>query len=712
MPYLGRMARWPQAKQMQRLRASETARVFLRYAESAIVVLFFLQSLRFLIGGLYSRLAATAAAIGLPAGPAGTAADATAELGNAPADLLFVGLMLTLPLLGVLVGRVRWMMVVATFLVITGRLLMTAPAIDASPLLSSGLAVGAGLLFLTLLIQQRARDFPIAMILALATDQILRAIGNTTDPTLGVGWWPPMLAAGLAAFLAGALSVLLARTDARRPAGSIDLDRGIIGPWGGIGLGALLFLEVTLLALPNAMAGRTGAAYPFLASAALAATLLPLIPFVRAQARRLIGAFAGMTRGAVWGLVLVILLIIALRIQSITLGSLLIPTGGIALILLQLLVSLIWWWLARPQAEGETNLTGIWVLLGAALFTILITADTFTYEYAFVFSESAPAWLVTLLRGMRGMGIAILMFATLLAVMPMLMTTQRIPWPRGTRPVTVIGTAVIAGLTALTALIAAPPLTTALASPPTLRIATFNINSAFNPAFAQDLDGLAQTIAVSGADIVLLQEVDRGRATSFGVDQALWLARHLGMDSRSFATDEGLHGLAVLSRTPFVYDDGQLLTSPGRQNGLQRVQVMPDNAVLTLYNTQLAQLLAGDSIAEQERQQRAQLEEVIGTIFYDIEADYNGQAGRLVLGGTFNNVPDSPLMQSLFAVGFQDPFAGTNLDLSATLVSGGLRARVDYVLPYGQLLPSAGTGVIDSSVSDHRLAFIEVLLRP
>ena len=55
-----------------------------------------------------------------------------------------------------------------------------------------------------------------------------------------------------------------------------------------------------------------------------------------------------------------------------------------------------------------------------------------------------------------------------------------------------------------------------------------------------DLEAVARTIQESGANVVLMQEVEAGRMTSFGVDQSLWLARRLGMDRRFYATNEGL----------------------------------------------------------------------------------------------------------------------------------------------------------------------------
>jgi endonuclease/exonuclease/phosphatase (EEP) superfamily protein YafD len=88
----------------------------------------------------------------------------------------------------------------------------------------------------------------------------------------------------------------------------------------------------------------------------------------------------------------------------------------------------------------------------------------------------------------------------------------------------------------------------------------------------------------------------------------------------------------------------------------------------------------------------------------------DGILGRTVIGGTFNNVPDSPLMNQMRAVGFSDPFAGLPLELSATLVRAGVPpARLDYVW-LRNLTPSEGVLVLDSTASDHRLAVVGLLV--
>jgi len=184
------------------------------------------------------------------------------------------------------------------------------------------------------------------------------------------------------------------------------------------------------------------------------------------------------------------------------------------------------------------------------------------------------------------------------------------------------------------------------------------------------------------------------------------------MDRRFFPTIEGLQGLAVLSKVPIVFDDGMIIPGVDRDTGLQRVQIRPDESALTLYNTSLGFLLQGNSVEDQESNQRDQLSKILATIEEHIKTDYRGQLGRAILGGTFNNVPDSPLLQKLAVTGFLDPFAGSNLELSATLVRVDRKARFDYLWVWRLGLTPIGSNVMmDSAASDHRLAFVAVQIR-
>lgn len=82
-----------------------------------------------------------------------------------------------------------------------------------------------------------------------------------------------------------------------------------------------------------------------------------------------------------------------------------------------------------------------------------------------------------------------------------------------------------------------------------MRVATYNIRH----ASLKGLDAIRGVIASLGADLVALQEVDRGVARSGAQDQAETLGKALGMEARfgpAIRLDGGEYGVALLSRFP------------------------------------------------------------------------------------------------------------------------------------------------------------------
>src|SRR5688572_23384901 len=88
-----------------------------------------------------------------------------------------------------------------------------------------------------------------------------------------------------------------------------------------------------------------------------------------------------------------------------------------------------------------------------------------------------------------------------------------------------------------------------------LRVMTYNIHAGKDAAQVHNLERVAQIIKEAAADIVLLQEVDRGTQRSGGEDHIATLARLTGMDTafvKSLDYQGGLYGIAVLSRYPLA----------------------------------------------------------------------------------------------------------------------------------------------------------------
>jgi endonuclease/exonuclease/phosphatase (EEP) superfamily protein YafD len=662
----------------------------LRIVEAGLIGLFFIQALRFLIGMLYSQFAGVSAAF----------SEAAVSSEALSGDITLLVYMLALPLLALVLGRVRPLLVLAAGLVVVGRALMNG-GVDITPTAAASLAVGGGLLYIALVVRWRAQVLPYLFVLGLGADQVFRAVGNTLDPSWSPEYFGVQVALSILVMLLSLANLVTERESVR---GAVTPDYGLLPLWGGVGLAGLLYLELALLALPNVVANRADVDYTTYVPFLLAATLLPLLPAVRGWARGFIGLFDGTLRGWAWMLVMALLIVLGTRLRGLP--------AGVSLVAAQFMVSLSWWWLVRPRAEKESGLGGLWIVFGVGFFALLVVGDNFTYDYAFVRDFSGDFAFLNdvvppLLRGFRGLGLGLLLFGVFLATLPVTQSPRRIPWTGGSLLVSGLLLLVVVGASAGAAFAAQPPLVTPSADDD-FRIGTYNIHGGYDEAYRYRLEDIARVIGESGADVVLLQEIETGRMTSFGVDQPLWLARRLRMDRRFFPTNEGLQGLAVLSKVPIPFDDGTLLTSIGTQTGVQRVQLQPEpDVVVTLYNTWLSPLLEVEGgVAPQEQEQARQLNELFGII---ASHHPGGVLGRTVIGGTFHNVPDAPLIDQLRQAGFIDPFAGLPVEIGATFVRTGLpRARFDYL--WLRNLSPLGAGVMDTDASDHRMAVTGVLL--
>jgi endonuclease/exonuclease/phosphatase family metal-dependent hydrolase len=299
----------------------------------------------------------------------------------------------------------------------------------------------------------------------------------------------------------------------------------------------------------------------------------------------------------------------------------------------------------------------------------------------------------------------VVLFATLQCGLPAILARKRLPWRGGRLIETLAALALVVGAGVLAASLAHPIVASQPATTDQLRIATLNLHGGYSLYFNSDLNEIEQKIRASGVDVVLLQEVEAGRLVSFGVDQPAWLARQLNMQVEYFPTNEGLQGLAVLTRLPVQQAQGLLLTSQGKQMGVQFLRLMaPDRAELHVYNTQLGFLLkdSGQSVQAQEQDQTQQIQEIFGFINQNDPA----LTSRTVVGGTFNNVPFSDIYQYM-AQSYIDPFAGLQAEKAVTWnLVNGVTSRVDYL--WLRNITSRFVGVVPVPQSTHNMAVVEI----
>ncbi|GAA4371569.1 endonuclease/exonuclease/phosphatase family protein [Nocardioides caricicola] len=227
-----------------------------------------------------------------------------------------------------------------------------------------------------------------------------------------------------------------------------------------------------------------------------------------------------------------------------------------------------------------------------------------------------------------------------------------------------------------------------------LTVLTFNIHSARTPDGSVRLAEIASELATWDADVVLLQEVDRGRAWTGGVDMPAVLADQLdmawafGTNVRRSATN--LYGTAILSRFPIESYRNTLLPAPPgtQQRGLLNAVIDVDGTRMSVYGTHL------EHTSSDARVQQMQ------TIAPILAADELPK----VFGGDLNAKPGSPV---LLAAGpaVQDTWKAIGDGAGLTHPAGVPQHRIDYLMhgdgSDADLAPLA-TQVLTSNVSDHR----------
>jgi endonuclease/exonuclease/phosphatase family metal-dependent hydrolase len=548
--------------------------------------------------------------------------------------------------------NVRVVLLIAALIAVLARIPLTInqPTVR---LWSGLLLIAAAGIYVATLLCSHPRIFATALILAFAADQFLRAAGNTYDISLRTWWLPVQAVFSMITCVMARLAFSRDRLEEQPSTKSgIDIPSGLA-------LGALLFLETSLLGFPNGLARWTGADYAIVAPLLMAATLLPFL------------------RTGQWGgfaIFVVTLLVGWMTGHKLCQLALLAP-----MLLAQLSFLSASQTLAHPSRSGHPRLS---LTMGLFHFLLLhvVLALAFAYPYTIPF--------------LRDRGDYVYLFAILFLLVPAIVPRPREPLLM-TRRLKTLCWAGVALVVIATIAFARPP-----AFPPReprtdqFRVGTYNIHYGYNTHWRFSLEQQARTIERSGADVVMLQEVDAGRITSYGVDDALWLARRLDMHVVFGPALEELSGVALLSRFPMTETNVQPLTSQLEQTVIVRARVLlagraPDTGhQVDAYATWLG--------LEPEERAR-QLDDALS---------YIGDANPAVLGGDFNATPGSPTYDAIQTAGFNDPFIAGGFDPQPTSPAEHPSQRIDFV--WVRNLDVRAAQVLDSLASDHRMVVVEL----
>jgi endonuclease/exonuclease/phosphatase family metal-dependent hydrolase len=241
-----------------------------------------------------------------------------------------------------------------------------------------------------------------------------------------------------------------------------------------------------------------------------------------------------------------------------------------------------------------------------------------------------------------------------------------------------------------------------------LRVMTYNVHSCIGMDGKVDARRIARVIAQAQPDIVALQELDVGKARSFGKDQAHLIARHLDMGFHfhpAIHLEEERYGDAILTRLPMrVIKAGPL---PGLEDNPQReprgalwVAVTFRGADIHIINTHLG-------LSARER--AIQVDALLGSGWLK----HAQCQGPVILCGDFNAVPSSAAYRRLAArlkdVQTQVP----GLQVRGTFFSRFPHMRLDHIFISDDLSAVTMT-TIDShlarTASDHLPLVTEVVV--
>ena len=235
----------------------------------------------------------------------------------------------------------------------------------------------------------------------------------------------------------------------------------------------------------------------------------------------------------------------------------------------------------------------------------------------------------------------------------------------------------------------------------TFRVMTYNIHHGEGLDRKVDLQRIADLIKREQADIVALQEVDKGVQRTAQRDCPAELAALTGMTcvfSNNYHFQGGEYGNAVLTRFPVKRWTNRhyKMLRPGEQRGLLQVVLDVHGRELVFLDTHLDP--RGD---DAERWfSAAKLEEAI--------QPYRGQP--MILCGDFNDTPDSRTCQKL-AQQFTDTWKSTGEGDGFTIPAEKPRKRIDFIWTSKEpAIKALKIWVPESEASDHRPVVAEFKL--
>jgi endonuclease/exonuclease/phosphatase family metal-dependent hydrolase len=229
-----------------------------------------------------------------------------------------------------------------------------------------------------------------------------------------------------------------------------------------------------------------------------------------------------------------------------------------------------------------------------------------------------------------------------------------------------------------------------------IRVMTYNIHQGIDADMKMDLEAIVAAVKAEQPDILILNEVNRTRATNGFTEVLSLISVETGLPF-VFGNNytDGQYGNALLTKLPVLeWDNTHFQNNTTETRGVLRVVIDTAGGPLSFYATHL------DHIASPKDVRFEQAAEVL---------DLWNQNSRSIFLGDFNATPETPEIQQIYAAGFLDVLKETNQEDVFTFwnlvpVPG---YRIDYIF----VTPDLEIGkawVPQTRASDHLPIVVEV----
>lgn len=237
--------------------------------------------------------------------------------------------------------------------------------------------------------------------------------------------------------------------------------------------------------------------------------------------------------------------------------------------------------------------------------------------------------------------------------------------------------------------------------PVTFRVMTFNIHHGEGTDGRIDVGRIVKLIEAQHADIVAIQEVDRGTKRVQGRDLLVELSEAMGMAyafGKTIDFQGGMYGLGILTRFPILTEHHTLYaeSSLGEQRGLLQVTLDLKGMEVVVMNTHLDDKRAG------EREAAART--IVGLC-------NEFQSSPVILCGDLNTAPGTPPVTMLSTV-LRDVGEQLGGIHEKTFPSGDPEETIDYIFTSHHAgLQPVSQRAVPTSASDHRPVVAEFVLQ-